>query len=62
MQPNEKLRGQIFEIINDQIKNNDPPQTTLTYNSLMVTKPAAPVYMNPDLRRVKCLKKHYLKV
>ena len=35
MEPNEKLRNQIFEIINDQIKSNDPPETTLTYNRLI---------------------------
>ena len=35
MEPNEKLRDQIFEIINNQIKNNDPPETTLTYKRLI---------------------------
>ena len=35
MKTNEKLRDQIFEIINNQIKNNDPPETTLTYNRLI---------------------------
>jgi hypothetical protein len=35
MKPNEKLREQIFEIINNQIKNNTPPETKLTYNRLV---------------------------
>ena len=35
MEPNYKLRDQIFEIINNQMKNNDPPETTLTYNRLI---------------------------
>ena len=35
MKTNKKLRDQIFEIINNQIKNNDPPETTLTYNRLI---------------------------
>ncbi len=34
METNEKLREQIFEIIKNQIKNNDPPETKLTYNRL----------------------------
>ena len=35
MKTNKKLRDQIFEVINNQIKNNDPPETTLTYNRLI---------------------------
>jgi hypothetical protein len=35
MEPNEKVREQIFEIINNQIRNNDPPETKLTYNRLI---------------------------
>jgi hypothetical protein len=35
MKPNLKLRDQIFEIIKNQMKINDPPETTLTYNRLL---------------------------
>jgi hypothetical protein len=34
MEPNEKLREQIFEIIKNQIKLNDPPETSLTLKRL----------------------------
>ncbi|MDT8393294.1 MAG: hypothetical protein RQ761_05595 [Bacteroidales bacterium] len=35
MKENEILREQIFEIVSDQLKNNDPPETTSTYNRLI---------------------------
>jgi hypothetical protein len=35
MKTNVKLRDEIFKIINNQIKNNDPPETSLTYNKLI---------------------------
>ena len=35
MKTNVKLRDEIFKIINNQIKNNDPPETSLTYNRLI---------------------------
>lgn len=34
MEPNEKLREQIFDIIKNQLKNNDPPETKITYDRL----------------------------
>lgn len=34
MEVNYELRDQIFEIIKNQIKNNDPPETKQTYNRL----------------------------
>jgi hypothetical protein len=34
MKINEILREQIFEIIRNQIKDNDPPETKITYNRL----------------------------
>ncbi len=35
METNDILRKQIFEIITNQIKNNDPPETKLTYKRLI---------------------------
>ena len=35
MEENEILREQIFEIVSNQIKNNDPPETKLTYDRLI---------------------------
>jgi hypothetical protein len=35
MKNNEILRNQIFEIINNQIKGNDPPETKITYDRLI---------------------------
>ncbi len=34
METNEKLREQIFEILKNQLRHNDPPETKLTYNRL----------------------------
>lgn len=34
MEINEKLRAQIFEIIENQRRNNDPPETKATYDRL----------------------------
>ena len=34
MEPNEKLREQIFEIIKNQLRDNDPPETKATYDRL----------------------------
>ena len=34
METNEKLRKQIFEIIKNQLKDNDPPETKVTYDRL----------------------------
>lgn len=34
METNEKLRKQIFEIIKNQIRNNDPPETKATFERL----------------------------
>lgn len=34
MKPNLKLRDVIFQIIENQIKSNDPPETALTFNRL----------------------------
>jgi len=34
METNEKLREQIFEIIKNQIQDNDPLETKLTYDRL----------------------------
>jgi hypothetical protein len=35
MKVNIELRGQIFEIIHNQIKMNNPPETGITYNRLI---------------------------
>ncbi|MEN9444431.1 MAG: hypothetical protein RIS47_1321 [Bacteroidota bacterium] len=35
MEENKIVRDQIFEIIKNQIKDNDPPETKLTYDRLM---------------------------
>jgi hypothetical protein len=35
METNEKLREQIFEIINNQLKENNPPETKMTYDRLI---------------------------
>ncbi len=35
MEPNEILREHILEIIENQIKNNDPPETSLTFDRLI---------------------------
>jgi hypothetical protein len=34
METNENLRKQIFEIIKNQLKANNPPETKLTYDRL----------------------------
>ncbi|TVZ28101.1 hypothetical protein JM83_3201 [Gillisia sp. Hel_I_86] len=34
MKINEKLRKQIFEIINNQLRDNDPPETKKTFDRL----------------------------
>jgi hypothetical protein len=34
MKPNEKIREGIIATINNQIKNNDPPETKITYDRL----------------------------
>ena len=34
MEVNEELREHIFEIVNNQLKSNDPPETKKTYNRL----------------------------
>ena len=34
MELNEKIREQIFEIIKNQLKDNDPPETKSTYDRL----------------------------
>lgn len=34
MEPNEILREQIFEVIKNQIRDNNPPETKATYNRL----------------------------
>jgi hypothetical protein len=34
MEQNEKLREQIFEIIENQLRDNDPPETKATYDRL----------------------------
>ena len=34
MEINSELRDQLFEIIDNQIKGNDPPETKLTYERL----------------------------
>lgn len=34
MEINEELREQIFEIINNQLRDNKPPETKTTYNRL----------------------------
>jgi len=35
MKTNEKLREQIFEIIKNQLRDNDPPETKTTYDRLI---------------------------
>jgi len=35
MESNKIIREQIFEIIENQIKDNDPPETNLTFNRLI---------------------------
>ena len=35
MEVNEILREQILEIVETQIKNNDPPETSLTFDRLI---------------------------
>ena len=35
METNEVLRNQIFEIVKNQMKDNDPPETNLTYKRLI---------------------------
>ena len=35
METNEALRDQIFSIIENQIRDNDPPETKMTYQRLM---------------------------
>jgi len=35
METNEKLREQIFEIIKNQLRDNDPPETKATYDRLI---------------------------
>ncbi|WP_289054745.1 hypothetical protein [Carboxylicivirga marina] len=35
MEVNEELREQIFEIVNNQLTNDDPPETKLTYDRLV---------------------------
>lgn len=37
MAANENIREHIFEIINNQLKNNDPPETKETYDRLRET-------------------------
>ena len=34
MKPNLRLRDNIFEIIDNQVKNNNPPETALTFKRL----------------------------
>ena len=34
MKVNKELRDQIFEVVENQIKSNSPPETKLTYNRL----------------------------
>lgn len=34
METNEKIRKQIFEIIKNQIRDNDPPETKATFDRL----------------------------
>ena len=34
MEENEILREQLFEIVENQLKNNDPPETKVTYDRL----------------------------
>lgn len=34
METNEKMREQIFEIIKKQLRDNDPPETKLTFDRL----------------------------
>lgn len=37
METNEILREQIFEIIKNQLRDNDPPETKITYDRLIKT-------------------------
>jgi hypothetical protein len=34
MEPNDKIREQIYEIIKNQLRDNDPPETNTTFNRL----------------------------
>ena len=34
MESNEKMREQIFEIVDNQLRDNNPPETKTTYNRL----------------------------
>jgi len=34
MEPNEKIREQVFEIIKNQLADNNPPETKATYDRL----------------------------
>ena len=34
MKKNNEMREQIFEIINNQLENNDPPETKITFDRL----------------------------
>jgi hypothetical protein len=35
MEANEEIREQIFEVVNNQIRDNKPPETRLTYKRLI---------------------------
>ena len=35
MKTNEKLRDQIFEIVKNQLKDNNPPEVQITYDRLL---------------------------
>ena len=35
MEENQILREQIFEVVNTQLDNNDPPETRITYTRLI---------------------------
>ena len=35
METNEKLREEIFEIINNQLSDNDPPETKTTFDRVI---------------------------
>ncbi len=35
MEVNENLKKEILSVVNNQLKNNDPPETKLTYNRLI---------------------------
>ena len=34
MEPNDKIREQIYEIVKNQLRDNDPPETITTFNRL----------------------------